>query len=154
MARLHASGNALWVKQFRSKTSNNEFAETLNAVAIDANDDVIVTGGYQQTINYTPNGQPATAVTSNGKADIILAKLSSTGKIIWVKSYGGVGIDAGYAIAVGPENTLLVTGVFEGKFIYKNADIQNELIGAGGKDMFFMFFCYRWNMLWYKKGLW
>ncbi len=140
VASLNANGNAIWVKQFGSNTSNNEFTETLNAVAIDANDDVIVTGGYQQTINYTPNGKPATAVTSNGKADILISKLSSTGKIIWAKSYGGVGNDAGHAIAVGPENSLLVTGVFEGKYDFETNGTKNELVSAGGKDMFFMFF--------------
>jgi hypothetical protein len=77
-----------------------------NAVAVDGQDDISVTGSYQGTINF---GGANGAHTSAGGNDIFVAKLAPGGAPLWSSSYGdptqqfgaGVAANATFGVAVG-----------------------------------------------------
>ncbi len=62
-----------------------------------------------------------------GALDFFVAKIDANGRVLWVNSGGGSGIDRGYSVAAGADGSCFVTGHFEselfkmGKFELKNS---------------------------------
>jgi hypothetical protein len=89
-------------------------------VAVDTADNIIVTGSFQQTTDFTGNGngtQNVTKLTSAGAIDIFVAKYSSAGSLSWVKGYGSVGNDSGLCVEVdrrvGQNNAIVIGAYFQ-----------------------------------------
>lgn len=73
-------------------------------------------------------------LTSAGKDDAFVAKLTPDGRFVWTTQLGGEGADRGWAIAADQAGHISVVGTFSGV-----AHIQNtELVASGGLDMFVM----------------
>lgn len=94
-------------------------SDVVTALAVDSDDSVLV-GGV--TYGAFP-GQ-----SNQGKADSFLAKLSSDGKIAWVRQFGTAEVDQLTGVAVAPDGTILATGITEGAFPGQTF--------AGGSDVF------------------
>lgn len=77
--KVDGTGNLLWAKRFGDGA--NQFASD---VAVDAQSNVILTGGYEGSINFGGGNLP-----SDGDIDVYVAKLTSAGAHVWSKHYGG-----------------------------------------------------------------
>jgi hypothetical protein len=101
------------------------------AVAVDANGDVVVTGGFMGTVDF--GGGPLTA--GGYGHDIFVVKYSSAGGHVWSKSLGasnGYLRESGNAVAVDGVGDVVVTGSFDGP-----ADFGGGVLScAGGTDVF------------------
>lgn len=85
--KLDNQGNLIWVNVYGSVGEDRIFG-----VAFDKNGDLYVTGGFQNTIDFNPNGSNG-AQTSNGDYDIFALKLDQNGNFKKVVSIGGAIID-------------------------------------------------------------
>jgi hypothetical protein len=81
-----------------------------NAVAVDSQDNPVITGGYNGTCNI--GAQSFTSAGTLFNTDLLVAKYSGAGAILWAESLGGIGTDVLTAIDRG--NYLVIVGGFVG----------------------------------------
>src|SRR5690606_6329711 len=73
------------------------------------------------------------AHVSSGAIDLFVAKLNAAGDVQWFKQGGGVGIDRGIKLAVGPAGTIAVVGEVMGDATPFGAPLSSA---GGTTDMF------------------
>jgi len=94
-----------WALALGSANADNGYA-----VALGADDSIVVTGTTQSF------GAVGT--------DLLLAKLYANGSLAWSKTLGGISSDYGQALALGPDDSIFVTG-YTSRF---GAGFQNVLL--------------------------
>jgi len=118
-----ANGAHLWSREFGGTTN-----DVVNALAVDGNGDVVLTGSFEYTINFG-----AATLTSAGLQDIYVANYSgAAGTPLSAESFGSTSTDAGYGVAVDATGAILVTGYFSGTVDFG----AGPLPSAGGLDVF------------------
>ncbi|HEX3480749.1 MAG TPA: hypothetical protein VHT91_37280 [Kofleriaceae bacterium] len=85
---------------------------------------VAYSGSFQATGGDT--------VTSAGASDIALLRVSSTGKVMWTRSFGGAGADMPREVAVGRNGEIALTGEFQGQASFGG----DAFTSVGGLDSF------------------
>ena len=83
--------------------------DAFNALVIDDTGNIYVTGEFGGTIVSGSH-----TLVSQGSLDMVVAKFSSTGALIWTRTFGGSGLDRGVDIALAPNGDLVVTGSYMG----------------------------------------
>ncbi len=131
VAKLSPEGALLWEKVFTASLAS------ANAVAADANGDVIVAGSFLDAIDL---GGPTRS--SAGSFDVFLARLDPDGAPIWTTSFGSADLDAPQDVAFTPAGDILLTGHFRGSGVdFGGGPLANrgdadlfavKLTGAGG----------------------
>lgn len=102
--------------------------DAYNAMVVDAAGSSYVTGEFGGVIDAG-----GTLLLSQGSLDIVVAKYDAAGELLWVRTFGGPGLDRGVALALGPSGELVVTGQFMGT-MEVGGDV---LVSQGGtQDMF------------------
>lgn len=141
--KLDTDGNVVWFSTF-----GGSGGETPNAIALDANGNVFVTGQF--VTDFTFNGQ---TVTSNGSDDVFVVKLNANGSPAWMSTFGNTFGDIGRGIATDANGNCYVTGNARGTlnigsvtlnaaannydiFLikYNNAGVAQWAQGIGGSD--------------------
>lgn len=152
VAKLDAAGNAVWAKQFGSKAFDNQNQEKLNGVVVDKTDNIYTTGAFNNTMQYA-KGKTIIEAVGKGKSDICIFKLSTTGDIVWGKTFGNTGDDIAWSISMSSYNVLAIAGQFEDKLVLGDAaDGSCTLTAKGGTDMFFALIDPDGNTLGCRKG--
>ena len=108
LIKYTAAGNLLWVKTFDSP--GNEMAA---GITVDASDHIMLTGSFTGTLDMDP-GAGVSNIISNGDVDALVAKLDSSGNLIWAKSYGGTAWDDATKIVSDNQGGFLLIGNFQG----------------------------------------
>ncbi|MBN2724670.1 MAG: SBBP repeat-containing protein [Deltaproteobacteria bacterium] len=112
-------------------TSNTDVG---NAISVDSNNNIYVTGDAGQSIN---------GETWSGGADILLIKFDTSRNIIWTRLLGTSGIDSGKAIALDSTGNIFITG-----------STDRQMAGQthyGGKDIFCAKYDSNGNLLWNRQ---
>ena len=125
VARYTSNGAHQWSKRFGSSGIDEG-----HGIALDSNDDIVVTGQFSNSINFGGG-----ALSNAGGYDVFVAKLSPSGQHIWSQSFGGSGYDYGRAVAVnGTSGDVAVTGYFQG-----SADFGDGILNSAGSfDIFLL----------------
>lgn len=108
--------------------------ESGHGVAVDANGDVFLTGGYNGTVDFDGAGALA-ALTSNGGEDMFLAKIDdATGNILYRHSFGSTNNDRGQTVDCTSGTNLYVGGYFNGLMDIDPVGVQNiaPILGQDG----------------------
>src|SRR5439155_10854562 len=92
-------------------------------VAVDSNNNIIVSGTFRGTINF--GGGNLAAV---GTEDTFLAKLSPSGNYIWAQRFGSSSLNSGCAVAVDGSDNIFLTGYFNVAIDFGGV----HLTGGGG----------------------
>jgi hypothetical protein len=112
LTKFDSSGNWLWTNVYGSTGYI-----VGNGVAVDSNDDVYITGYFENTVDFNP-GAGDVWHTSNGNTDIFVAKyLGTNGSYVWSQGIGSndpTWGDVGWDIAVDAANDAFITGHFYG----------------------------------------
>ncbi len=90
----------------------SNFGVGAEAVATDRDGSVYVAGNFSDTIDLAA-GNPQGQLSSVGQVDPFVAKYSSTGSLIWARSFGGSGFDFVRDLAVDSNGNVLVVGAFQ-----------------------------------------
>ena len=80
-------------------------------VATDDSGNVYVTGYFEGTVDFNPDGGDPRI--SNGDNDAFLSKFDSSGNFEWARTWGGTGYDLGHGVATDGFGNVYVTGYFE-----------------------------------------
>jgi hypothetical protein len=102
LAKYDANGMCKWAA--KAGGQSDDWGE---AVAVNANGDIFVTGNFQQTAQFG-NWQ----LTTNGDRDVFIARYDSLGTCVWAQHGGGSWIDEGRGISTDKLGNCYVTGCF------------------------------------------
>ena len=82
-----ATGDWEWSTSFGSLQSDETWG-----IVVNQNDESLVTGHFRDTVNF--GSCSSCTHTSQGNADIFIAKLDNQGNVLWVNTAGGSDLDA------------------------------------------------------------
>lgn len=131
--KYNASGNYQWA--FNVGDANNDYAYALD---VDASGNVYVAGSFQNNPDFDPSAAVNT-FSSNGSADMFLAKYTSAGNFVWVSGAGGSSNDDGYRVKVDAAGNVILSGAMTSSTL--DADPSAALytlnkVGSGNADAF------------------
>ncbi len=99
--------------------------------------DLYVAGGFEQTVDLDP-GAGVTSVTSSSGQDAFLCRINASGDLVWSKTWSAPGNTTASIQQVLPNNTLLLTGTFEGTMdLDPNSGVFNQT-SNGLSDGYFL----------------
>ena len=126
--RTSSTGALAW--ELAQKAGGSSGDDRSNAVAVDSNGDVYVTGAFEQTSTFG-----STTLTAAGNDDIFVAKMNSTGHWLWAVQAGGTYDDAGMDLAIDSAGNVFLTGKFQ-----NTAQFGSDSMTAGptSNDDFFI----------------
>jgi hypothetical protein len=101
--KLASNGNLQWAKQF-----TGENTQSGRAVAVDSTGAVVVVGKFDTTIDIDGTNHSAQ------DEDVFVAKFDSAGTPLWSKAFGGFDDQDLRGVAIGPGDTIYLTGHYLG----------------------------------------
>jgi hypothetical protein len=116
VAKLSPAGDVQWVK-----AAGGAGQDLGRGIAAAADGTIAVTGFSSGTASF--GGQ--TATSTNGGPDMFVAKYTSTGDVLWVKTGGGqTQGDSGEGVAVHSNGDIVVTGSFTDKATFSGVPLS------------------------------
>ena len=143
VVKYDASGNVLW-----AQSAGGYESDGANGISTDASGNVYVTGYFQDS-TITFGTITLTNVVNYGYRDIFVVKYDASGNVLWAKSAGGYGVDAGNGISTDAKGNVLVTGSFDSAPITFGT---TTLTNAGLDDIFVAKYDTSGNLLWAKSA--
>lgn len=128
--KLDNNGNVIWIKTIGGLGDDHG-----NSIALDGDGNVLVTGGFEETVDFDP-GAGVFNLTGEGYAEAYILKLDNDGNFIWAKSFGGTVGDAGYSIHADSDNNILATGYFMDTCDFDTGTGIDIQIATGDWDIF------------------
>ncbi len=130
ISKLDASGNFVWAKSFGGNNRDEVYDLELDDVG-----NVYTTGGFQDSVDFDPNGS-AFDLYSFG-SEVFISKLDASGNFVWAKHFaGGAGDYYGQGIAVDADHNVFTTG-----YINSSVDMDpgpNSLYMGSGIGVIFV----------------
>ncbi len=132
VVKADGAGNILW-----AKAAGSNGADAVGDIAVDASDNVYVTGEFCGTTGYFGGWQ----LTGSGGCDVFVAMLDSAGDWQWARQAGGSDADSGQGVAFVPGNpnanplilaSIFIAGHYEGTGTF-GSDVLNA---DGSSDVF------------------
>ncbi len=133
LAKYSPDGLLQWIKNVDGATVDaNKYNIKL---ALDGQDNIYINGAFSSGIQI--DFDTAHTLTTNGKQDIFITKYSPAGNLLYVKNMGGTDATMlNEGLAVGPDNSLYLTGNFTGKVDVDPSSSVAELNSNGTTAMF------------------
>ena len=85
------------------------------AVAVDSKGNAIFVGEYVGMMTF---GDKPLDVPPGMGANVFVVKLDPTGAVLWAKSFGGDGYDVGTSVAVGKDDSIVLTGMYSNSMTF------------------------------------
>lgn len=104
VAHLSSDGTVTWARSYPIGTQAKE--ATCSDVAIAPNGDALLTGWFAPEIDFEGKKFTADGISQ----DMFVLRLSSTGQIVWVEQYPGLGQEYSRAIAVASDGRVAFAG--------------------------------------------
>jgi hypothetical protein len=132
IAKYNSNGALVWLKTLGSTgpayLNNSEYAY---GVAIDSQNNIIVTGQFQGTVDFSGTGAPGASLTNNAPV-IFVAKYNSSGVVSFVKKFGVSNNNVGYAVATATNDDIFLAGAIQSTIDFGNGFV---LTSAGYDDV-------------------
>lgn len=135
IAKYNASGTLLWSKHI---ACNNILH--INSIVIDSSDNIIISGPFTETCDFSGTGAPNATKTSTGgtglfaRPDIYVAKYNSSGVWQWVVTFGGNEPDTGQGLALFANGDIAMvakmqsSGTVFGAFTLSTAGVDDVVV--------------------------
>lgn len=113
VSKFNTFGDFQWAIKIESNYNNSftYYGVEIQDLKTNGNGDIYATGYFADTLFYEDKNGSQYAV-SNGSFDIFYMKLSSSGVIQWLKTYGDIYDDQGSGISITNSGDIYVTGYF------------------------------------------
>ena len=134
VTKLNSSGSSLVYSTFIGGSRDDDGL----GIAIDTSGNAYITGStYEGTTKY-PTTTGAYDTTHNGKSDVFVSKLNSTGSSLLYSTFiGGSGNDYGQGIAIDTNGRAYITGItYEGTTKYPTTSGAFDTTHNGDYDLF------------------
>lgn len=119
-------------------------SDKTRAIAVDPTGNVYIAGEISGAAEFGKH-----SVESHGKMDVLVAKLSSGGEFLWVKSFGGSETDRAYGVTADAQGNVYVSGHFQSTDMKLNGVSQ---INNGDYDFFVLKLDPAGDLLWGRTG--
>ncbi len=119
------------------------------AITYTPSGEIITTGDFKGTVDFDPSGIVLN-INSNGDSDTYIQKLSASGNLIWVKTFGGTGEDLGRGITLDKSGNIIVIGRFQGTVDFDPGISVFNISATATKDIFILKLDAAGNFLWAK----
>ena len=124
MMKLDADGDLMWLQSM-----GGPGFDAGKDLEVNSANEYVVTGYFQGEIDL--GGESVYSNNANDQ-DAFFAGYSSTGALLWTNSAGGLGVDAGTDVFIGPGDDIWATGTYG-----DNADFgMSTLTSVGGDDQY------------------
>lgn len=143
--KYDAKGALIWDKTFPG--SGIDYATSL---AIDDNENIYITGYFQNTIDFDPGPNTASR-TGAGNSDYFILSLNKNGQYRWAYSFGATGDDFGNSVAFSNDGSVYVTGYYEGTVDFDPSSSSHNLMSVGFIDAFVHKIDTSGNFIWAKS---
>lgn len=110
----------IWSQQFGDASD-----QRIEAVAVDASNNIYVAGTFSGSITFG-----SVTLTSSGGTDVLVAKLASTGGLIWAKKFGGADDQTATHIAIAGSK-VYVGGTYRGSPTFGTTTLSSSTSNAG-----------------------
>ncbi len=128
--KLSSNGDFVWVSTVEG-TGNN----TPSDLAVASDGSVFVTGSFNGTADFDPSSNTMNVPTT-GQEDGFLQKLDNDGELMFVKRIGGISGDRVNGLFITPNNTIWITGSFNGSMIIDASHDPVVSVGDNDDDVF------------------
>jgi hypothetical protein len=139
ITKYDRNGKFLWVRQIAGSKD-----ERGRGISVDKQGNVFATGEFTGSLSF---GSQKVESASNLK-DIFLAKYSSSGNLLWAKSFGSTGADYGRGIGADAADNIYFTGVFSGSVKFGSKTLNSV---GGSKDLFLAKADASGNIIWVRQ---
>jgi hypothetical protein len=146
--KMDSNGVIQWAKKMGG--FGNDIGE---AITIDSGNNILLTGRFQDTIDFDPGPSVALFTTDPWDNSNFVLKLDSDGNFIWAKTNNGINqISSGYAIKSDDVGNIYTTGYFSDTVDFDPGPGIYNLASAGSaRDIFIQKLDASGNFLWVKK---
>ena len=131
LLKLDQNGAFQW-----SKTWGGADVDFANDLAVDASNNIYLTGSYSDSVNFAQGSGGEVVYTSNGVTDVFLSRFDSSGNHAWTRTWGGVNTDIGNRIETDINGNIFVLGEFMYSVDFDPGSSVNILTTNGGKHIF------------------
>ena len=149
IAKYTLDGNLIWAKSI-----GGSGPDIGRAIWIDDNDNVILSGDFNSTVDFDPDSGVYTMNTIDipGITDIFIAKYNADGGFIWSKQLIGKNYNYAKSLYVDEQNNIYLTGTFF-KIVDFNPDIDTFNLSALGTgcDIYIVKFDDSGRFIWAKS---
>ncbi|MEL6812078.1 MAG: T9SS type A sorting domain-containing protein [Bacteroidota bacterium] len=133
VVKLSPNGDFLWAKNFGGPDA---WYNSVRSMAIDSNNDLIATGKFLSETDFDPDPGTSFVLTSHGKKDSFLLKLSEDGSFLHASHIGGPEWDVGTTIHINESDYIYLGSTFR-----ETADLQfgegiTNVTAIGDSDIF------------------
>ena len=84
LMKINASGNYLWIKEFKSSKNVN-----ITSIALDDNEDIFIVGSYYDFVHFDTTLYTIHPEAPNGST-MFISKFNNNGELIWASNTGGI----------------------------------------------------------------
>ena len=130
--KLDSSGNFVWAKSFGGTGFDSG-----NSISIDGSGNVYTTGYFEGTVDFD-SGSGTLNLTSNGNRDVFIQKLTSSGNLVWAKSFGGSSTDFATSISLDGSGNVYTAGSFRSIVDFDPDSGTNNLVAGSFIDAYFI----------------
>jgi len=115
LLKISGDGDVLWASSFGG---NNP--DAANSISVTADGNLLVTGSASSF-----NGPFSARDRQNSDVDIMAGKLSLTGELKWVKTFGGTSGESGYAILETMDKGIVIVGGYASDDNFFEGQVEN-----------------------------
>ncbi len=143
--KLNAAGDLSWVKSIGGKLTDRIYSINLDAI-----ENPIVSGRFEDTVDFNPGIPVYTSITKGG-SDVFILKLDTLANFNWVKTIGGKLYDYPANTTIDSFGNIYTTGIFKDTVDFDPGSDVHTLENAKKSDVFFQKLDNSGNFLWAKN---
>ncbi len=142
LQKLDPAGNLIWAFSFGGSD-----LDMSGAVTVDAAGDVIIVGGFQDTVDFDP-GPNTSLMISNGQFDVFIMKVDASGNFLWARSLGAADRDIARAVDTDANNNIYIAGSFYEAVDFDPGPSTQSVTAGGWNDGFVLMLDANGNFQW------
>ncbi len=132
IARYGKSGQLRWVKS----VSGSGSAQIIDAT-MDDDENIYITGYFSARMTFPQDNNPQTFFGfSPNNANGYVAKLDTTGNLMWIRFFMGNSVDMGRRVRINSQNQVIVLGHVSQTVVFDSLVPNSTVISAGFADIF------------------
>lgn len=141
-------GNLIWAKKAGGSSTDVGYG-----TATLSDNSFVLTGAFQSNATFGKGEINETILGSSGGSDIFIARFNPDGTLVWAKKAGGASGDSGYGVTTFPDDSIAVTGIFNGTATFGPGEPnQTILTEPTNQDLFVAKYNPNGTLIWAKNA--
>jgi hypothetical protein len=129
-----SSGTPIWVNTFGSEATDANERDAGLDLAVDSADNIYMVGTFVGNVDFDPSPTSSKVLIGIGDTDGFLAKYTTDGRFRYAANVGGEAFDGLTNVAVDSQDSVYVSGYFEGNDFDAELGAGVQRINAAPKD--------------------